>query len=65
MPQRSPAVGFPRWLVPAAVRTKLAQLGAAVPFAGRGAIESYELGKRIDAMAYTEWLEARDRPRAG
>jgi hypothetical protein len=33
---------------------------AAVSFVGRGAIESYKLGKRIDAMTYTEWLEACD-----
>jgi hypothetical protein len=49
----------------AADRFLLSVAMAAVSFVGRGAIESYELGKRIDAMAYTEWLEARDRPGVG
>jgi len=38
---------------------------AVIAFAGRGAIESYQLGKRRDAMAYAEWLEARGRSGAG
>jgi hypothetical protein len=38
---------------------------AVVSFAGQGAIESYQLGKRRDAVTYAEWLEARGRSGAG
>jgi hypothetical protein len=38
---------------------------AIVSFVGQGAVGSYELGKRRDAMPYAEWLEARDRSGAG
>ena len=34
---------------------------AVTVFAGQGVIESYRLGRRKDATAYQEWLEARDR----
>jgi hypothetical protein len=36
-----------------------------IAFAGSGAIESYRLGRRKDAVAYAEWLEARSRSGAG
>ena len=49
----------------AAGRFLLSLPGAVIAFAGRGAIESYRLGKRRDAMAYAEWLEARERSGAG
>ena len=39
--------------------------GIVIAFAGAGAIESYRLGRRRDAVAYAEWLEARDRSEAG
>jgi hypothetical protein len=45
----------------AADRFVLSLPAAVVAFAGQGAIESYQLGKRRDAVAYAEWLEARDR----
>jgi hypothetical protein len=32
---------------------------AAVAFAGQGALESYRLGKRTDAMVYQQWLQTR------
>jgi hypothetical protein len=39
--------------------------GILIAFAGTGAIESYRLGSQRDAVAYAEWLEARDRSGAG
>jgi hypothetical protein len=39
--------------------------GILIAFAGQGAIESHRLGRRRDAVAYAEWLEARDRSGAG
>jgi hypothetical protein len=39
--------------------------GIFVAFAGQGAIQSYRLGRRRDAAAYAQWLEARGRPGAG
>jgi hypothetical protein len=38
---------------------------AVIAFAGQGAVESYRLGRRNDATAYQEWLEARDRSGTG
>jgi len=39
--------------------------GAVLVFAGAGAIASYRLGRRKDAMAYSEWREERGRSGAG
>jgi hypothetical protein len=39
--------------------------GAVLAFAGAGAIASYRLGRREDAMAYSKWREARGRSGAG
>jgi hypothetical protein len=38
---------------------------AVIAFVGQGAIESYRLGRRNDANACHEWLEARDQSGTG
>jgi len=39
--------------------------GILIAFAGAGGIESYRLGRQRDAVAYAQWLEARDQSGAG
>ena len=38
---------------------------AAGAFIALGAVESYRLDKRMEATVYADWVEARDRSRAG
>jgi hypothetical protein len=49
----------------AAYRLLLSVPVAVVAFAAQGAVDSYRLGRRRDAMTYKEWLESRGRSGAG